>query len=68
MRSMPMPSRSHQTESLERLNRALGLANGTPLSDRMAAGSPRSANRMLKGGDRAVLADRFEGFAEQQIA
>ena len=37
-RSMSMPSLSHQTDSLERLNKPLGLAKGTPLSDRMAAG------------------------------
>src|SRR6187200_439893 len=41
MRSMAMPSLSHQTESLERLNRALGLAKGTPLSERIACGRPR---------------------------
>src|ERR1700750_2968446 len=43
-----MPSLSHQTESFERLNNALGLANGTPLSDRIALGSPRSANSRSK--------------------
>ena len=48
MRSIAMPSRSHQTESLQRLNRALGLAKGTPLSERMASGSPRSANSRSK--------------------
>ena len=48
MRSMAMPRRSHQTESLERLNKALGLAKGTPLSERMAAGRPRSANSCWK--------------------
>ena len=48
MRSMVMPRRSHQTESLERLNRALGLAKGTPLSERMASGRPRSANNRSK--------------------
>ena len=42
MRSISMPSRSHQTESLERLNKALGLAKGTPLSVRMAVGKPNS--------------------------
>ena len=36
MRSMAMPSLSHQTASLERLKRPLGLAKGTPLSDRIA--------------------------------
>jgi hypothetical protein len=30
MRSIVMPSLSHQTESFERLNKALGLAKGTP--------------------------------------
>ncbi len=30
------------TESLERLNKALGLAKGTPLSVRMAVGKPKS--------------------------
>ena len=48
MRSIAMPSLSHQTESLERLNKALGLAKGTPLSDRMADGRPRSANSCWK--------------------
>jgi hypothetical protein len=41
MRSMAMPRRSHQTASLERLRRALGLAKGTPLSERIAKGNPR---------------------------
>src|SRR6266581_1864095 len=48
MRSMAMPSRSHQTESFERLNRAFGLAKGTPLSERMASGKPRSRNSRSK--------------------
>lgn len=38
MRSMAMPSLSQKTESLDRLNRAFGLAKGTPLSVRIAAG------------------------------
>jgi hypothetical protein len=37
-----MPSLSHQTESLERLNSAFGLAKGTPLSERIASGKLRS--------------------------
>ena len=48
MRSIVMPSRSHQTESFERLNKALGLAKGMPLSERMANGSPRSRNSRSK--------------------
>jgi hypothetical protein len=43
-----MPSLSHQTASFERLNKALGLAKGTPLSERMASGSPRSRNSRSK--------------------
>ena len=48
IRSMAMPSRRHQTESFERLNRALGLAKGTPLPERMASGKPRSRNSRSK--------------------
>ncbi|KQU79450.1 hypothetical protein ASD12_12390 [Mesorhizobium sp. Root102] len=45
------PSRSHQTDSLLRLNSALGLANGTPLSVLIAAG--RQAGRLAKAiGDK----------------
>src|SRR3984893_7213176 len=40
MRSISMPSLSHQTESLERLKREFGLAKGTPLSVRMAFSMP----------------------------
>lgn len=45
---MAMPSLSHHTESFDRLNRALGLAKGTPLSERMAIGMPRSRNSRSK--------------------
>jgi hypothetical protein len=48
IRSIAMPSRSHQTDSFERLNKALGLAKGTPLSERMASGKPRSRNNRSK--------------------
>jgi hypothetical protein len=48
MRSMAMPSLSHQTANLERLKRALGLAKGTPLSERMASGRPRSRKSCSK--------------------
>ena len=51
-----MPSLSHHTESFERLNKALGLANGTPLSERMASGRPRSrksrSNAVIAGSSR----------------
>jgi len=39
---MVMPRRSHQTESLESWNKEFGEAKGTPLSERMLRGSPRS--------------------------
>jgi hypothetical protein len=39
---MPMPSRSHQTASLLKLNNACADAKGTLLSLRMLAGKPRS--------------------------
>src|SRR5579863_3231921 len=52
IRSMATPSLSHQTESLERLNRPFGLAKGTPLSERIAEGKPRS----LKSCSKAVMA------------
>lgn len=48
MRSMARPSLSHHTESFERLNNALGLANGTPLSELVANGMPRSPNSRSK--------------------
>jgi hypothetical protein len=38
MRSMPMPSRRHQTASLLKLNKACAEAKGTPSSLRMLAG------------------------------
>jgi hypothetical protein len=63
MRSIAMPSLSHHTDSLERLNKALGLAKGTPLSERMASGRPRSRNSRSK----AVMAgsSRVESSASQ---
>jgi hypothetical protein len=44
-----MLRRSHHTESLERLNKALGLAKGTPLSERMAQSALKE--QLLKGCD-----------------
>ncbi len=68
MRSIAMPSRSHQTESLERLNKALGLAKGTPLSERMASGRPRSRNSRSKAVQARSSRVEFERFAQQQEA
>src|SRR6185437_10805693 len=66
MRSIAMPSLSHQTESFDRLNSPLGLANGTPLSERIASGSPRSANSRSKAVIAGSSLGRLQGFAQQQ--
>jgi hypothetical protein len=42
MRSMPIPRRSHYTESLVKPKKAPPLAKGMPLSVRIARGSPKS--------------------------
>jgi hypothetical protein len=47
MRSISMPSLSHQTASLGRLKSALGLPKRTS-SERIACGRPRSANGCAK--------------------
>lgn len=39
---MLIPSRNHQTETFDRLNRLSGLAKGTPLSVRIVSGRPKS--------------------------
>jgi len=39
---MPIPNRSHHTESLLKPKKALALAKGTPLSVRIDKGSPKS--------------------------
>jgi phosphoribosylcarboxyaminoimidazole (NCAIR) mutase len=43
MRSIAIPSLSHQTEGFDKLNSALGLAKGTVV-EAMAIGNPRSEN------------------------
>ena len=65
MRSMAMPSRSHQTASFDRLKRALGLAKGMPLSERMAW-EPALSEQPLEGGDSDFLAGGLEGFAHEE--
>jgi hypothetical protein len=57
MRSISIPSLSHQTESFERLKRELGLAKGTPLSVRMAYRGPKP---LSNGAD--IQSDRGLGF------
>lgn len=44
MRPVRIPSRSHQTDNLERLESPFGLAKGSPLSDRIACERRGSAN------------------------
>src|SRR5579883_321765 len=59
MRSMVMPSRSHHTESLERLNNPLGDAKGTPL----AVGAPGRIREPLQSTFLIALEDLIAGFA-----
>jgi hypothetical protein len=53
---------------LERLNKALGLAKGTPLSLRMAVGRPRSLKRRSKGACHIVERGRDKGRIRQAQA
>jgi hypothetical protein len=48
MSSMAMPSLSHQTENFQGLNKASGLAKGTPSSERMASSETRLRNSRSK--------------------
>ena len=61
---MEMPSRNQQIESLERLNKPLGEANGTPLSDRLReAALPK---QVLKDPKSHLFPVGFQRFAQQQ--
>jgi hypothetical protein len=42
MRSIAIPKRSHHTDNLLKPKKALLLANGVPLSVRIASGKPKS--------------------------
>jgi hypothetical protein len=48
MRSMVIPRRSHQTESLERPKNAVRELKGMPLSVRMALGRPKSRHWLVR--------------------
>lgn len=50
------------------IKRPLGEANGTPLSERMACGRPRSLNNRSEACKRALFLDGLHGFAEQEKA
>src|SRR5258706_9371922 len=66
MRSIPIPSLSHQTASLLRLNKACAEAKGTPLSLRITAGRRRSFKKRpnivktkgFLGGERALQGNK----------
>ena len=68
MRSISIPSLSHQTESFERLKRELGLAKGTPLSVRIALGRPNSLKNSLKYAKSVGFFGGGERFAGEQVA
>src|ERR1700733_778372 len=66
IRSISMPSLSHQTDSLLNPNSALGLAKGTPLSVR-----PRQAKLLedaLKHRESIDFLGRMQGFAGNEVA
>ena len=67
IRSILMPRRNHQMDRRLRPNRAWGLANGMPLSVRMAAGEKflECALKYLKCGD---FFGGFQSLASQQIS
>src|SRR5947209_15623722 len=67
MRSMPIPSRSHHTESFERLNKALGLAKGTPLSERMPKRQAAFPEQPLERSNCRLFARGIERLAQQQV-
>src|ERR1700730_17431301 len=67
MRSIVMPSRSHQTASLLKLKRPLGEEKRTPLSERMALGQAAFLKQALKSGKGCLFLDRLHGLAEQKI-
>lgn len=65
IRSMSMPSLSHHTDNRERLNSALGLAKGTPLSVLIARGKPNSA---LEHGESVNLLGGVKRLTGQEVA
>ncbi len=62
MRWILIPSRNHQTESREKLNSPFGEAKGTPLSERIACGKPRSLNSLSKAVKSELLLIGFHRF------
>src|ERR1700681_3906406 len=67
MRSMPIPRRSHHTESLLKPKKALRLANGTPLSVRIAK-QPEVLKSPFKHGKCVHFLGRLQGIAADQVA
>src|SRR6185503_4738152 len=61
-----MPRRSHHTDSLLKPNSAQALAKGTPLSVRIALGSPKSL-KALEHGKRVAFLRRCQGIAADQV-
>ena len=68
MRSMAMPSLSHQTESLERLKRRVRAGEGDAVVGADGLRQAALLEELLEGGDGEVLAGRLERFAQQQEA
>ena len=68
MRSMAMPSLSHQTESLERLKRAFGAGEGNTVVGADGSGQSALTEEAFEGGDGEVFSSGLQGFTEQQEA
>src|SRR5207302_4686790 len=66
IRSMPIPSRSHQTASLLKLNKACAEAKGTPLSLRMVGGQAALLEKPLKYGKSVGFAGGRKSFTGEQ--
>ena len=65
MRSMATPRRNHQTDSLERLNKALGLAKGDAVVGSDGGGQATLEEELLEGGDGHIFAGGIESLAKQ---
>jgi hypothetical protein len=59
---------SHQTDSLERLNRLLGPAKRLAIVGPDGLWQTAILEELLEGGERQVLAHPFKRLAQQQIA
>ena len=67
MRSIEMPRRSHQTESLDRPNRLLPLGKGNTVVGTNRLRQTAIPKQPLEGRDGQLFAGRLQGLAQQQV-